>query len=147
MEDFDITGFVIFPSPRATGMKISDVGETHVYLVAMDGKIDQRSSTISIINGNFSGDDLSLRVSRSGDILNQLKIGEESQLFSDGETIPLISSVKIGWSKFTYTQKFGGDDWICNFRDLTNEGKKLYYSLRKLHNESEIRILTFNRIK
>ena len=39
-----------------------------------------------------------------------------------------------------------GNDWICTFRDLTNEGQKLYYSIKKLHNNKEVRILTFNNI-
>lgn len=146
MKDFDITGFVIFPNQKSLGTKISDVGETHIYLVAMDESETQKSSTTTIVDGEFSGDDLSLKISRSGDIFNKIKSNSPS-IFMNGETVPLISSVKIGWSKFTYTQKSNGEDWICNFRDLTNEGKKLYYSLRKLHNESEIRILTFNKIK
>ena len=146
MKDFDITGFVIFPNSNSLGTKISDVGETHVYLVAVDNDAPiEKSSTITIVDGTFSGDDLSLKISRSN--FFEKKSNEGLVIFHDGETIPLISSVKIGWSKFTYTKKSNGEDWICNFQDLTNEGKKLYYSLRKLHNESEIRILTFNKIK
>lgn len=146
MKDFDITGFVIFPNPNSLGTKISDVGETHIYLVAMDNDISiGKSSTITIVDGEFSGDDLSLKNSRSN--FFGKKSNEGLVIFHDGETVPLISSIKIGWSKFTYTKKSNGEDWICNFQDLTNEGKKLYYSLRKLHNESEIRILTFSKIK
>lgn len=144
MEDFDITGFVIFPNEKALGTKISDVGETHVFLVAIDTKI-WKSHTKSFVGGKFSGDDLSVRASRTKSI-EDLNDKTPQRIFIGGETIPLISSVMIGWSKFSYNLKSGGEDWICNFRDLTNEGKKLYYSLRKLHNESEIRILTFSKI-
>ena len=39
-----------------------------------------------------------------------------------------------------------GFSWTASFDSLTNEGKKLYYSLRKLHNNKEVRILTFNNV-
>jgi hypothetical protein len=145
MNDLDITGFVIFPD-ESSGVKISDVGRTMVYLVAI-GNGTEFSNTTTKIKGHFSGDDITLRVSKSNDILESLKIIDRNLLVKNEKTIRLISSVLIGWSKFSYHQKWNGEDWICNFRDLTTEGKKLYYSLRKLHNEDDIRILTFNNIK
>jgi len=39
-----------------------------------------------------------------------------------------------------------GYSWKATYRDLTEEGKKLYYSMKKLHNNKEVRILTFNNI-
>ena len=60
-------------------------------------------------------------------------------------SIPLTSSICIGWSEHSYQFK-DGSDWVCTFRDLTNEGQKLYYSIKKLHNNKEVRIFTFNNI-
>ena len=62
------------------------------------------------------------------------------------ESIPLISCTIIGWSKYSFEYKDRLSPWCCNFRDLTNEGRRLFYAIKKLHNEKEIRILTFNNI-
>ena len=58
-------------------------------------------------------------------------------------SIPFTTSILVGWFDQTIETK-NGDQWYANFRDLTNEGQKLYYSIKKLHNNKEIRILTFN---
>ena len=52
----------------------------------------------------------------------------------------------MGWSEFSYELKDNIGFWSASFRDLTNEGRKLYYSIKKLHNNKEVRILTFNNI-
>jgi hypothetical protein len=62
------------------------------------------------------------------------------------KSIKLISSICIGWDNKTYEHKKEGKFWIATFRDLTNEGRRLYYSIKKLHNNKEVRILTFNQI-
>jgi hypothetical protein len=58
-------------------------------------------------------------------------------------SIPLTTSICMGWSEFSYELKDNIGFWSASFRDLTNEGKKLYYSIKKLHNNKEVRILTF----
>jgi hypothetical protein len=60
-------------------------------------------------------------------------------------SIPLTTCICLGWSENSYQFK-NSADWVCTFRDLTNEGQKLYYSIKKLHNNKEVRILTFNNI-
>ena len=57
----------------------------------------------------------------------------------------MTSSICIGWSDFIYDYR-DGNNWFATFKDLTHEGKKLYYSIKKLHNNKEVRILTFNNI-
>ena len=57
-----------------------------------------------------------------------------------------ISIVCIGWHNQTFQYANGTKLWSASFRDLTNEGKRLYYSIKKLHNNKEVRILTFNHI-
>jgi hypothetical protein len=52
----------------------------------------------------------------------------------------------MGWSEHTFDIKDDLGFWSASFRDLTNEGRKLYYSIKKLHNNKEVRILTFSNI-
>jgi hypothetical protein len=82
-------------------------------------------------------------------IENQIKENElDSRYFpNDGNTvsIPLTTCICLGWNEFTYVTK-EEVPYFVTFRDLTNEGKKLYYSIKKLHNNKEVRILTFNCI-
>jgi len=151
-QEFDLTGFVNFPNFR--GVKKIDCGRTQVYLVAYSGTdhgIEFHKP------GNFSGDDVTIRKSfmttdkKIEDVVKEITEEEgymvDSIFFRDSNLIKLDSCVLLGWSNFTYEHIERIDPWCCTFRDLTNEGRKLYYSLKKLHNDSEIRILTFNNIK
>ena len=61
-------------------------------------------------------------------------------------SIPLTTCICMGWSDYTFDVKDDLGFWNVSFRDLTNEGRKLYYSIKKLHNNKEVRILTFNNI-
>jgi hypothetical protein len=61
-------------------------------------------------------------------------------------SIPMTTCICMGWSEFTFDIKDDLGFWNASFRDLTNEGRKLYYSIKKLHNNKEVRILTFNNI-
>ena len=75
----------------------------------------------------------------------------ESRYFpnTDGDvqsSIPLTTCICMGWSDYTFDVKDDLGFWNASFRDLTNEGRKLYYSIKKLHNNKEVRILTFNNI-
>jgi hypothetical protein len=157
----DNTGFVNFPIPGKVIDRIEGV-KTFIYLVAFE--------TLDLINvpyilsncrlnlqGNLASDDISFRKrltnnnSLESSIESQIDINEfENRYFPniDGDnqsSIPLTTCICLGWSENTYQFK-DGNDWICTFRDLTNEGQKLYYSIKKLHNNKEVRILTFNNI-
>jgi hypothetical protein len=61
-------------------------------------------------------------------------------------SIPITTCICMGWSDFSYELKEDLGLWNASFRDLSNEGRKLYYSIKKLHNNKEVRILTFNNI-
>jgi len=103
-------------------------------------------------NAIFLGDDITFQAPKIGgtdldDIIKSFKSNDKSsQIIKSSKSTNLLSSVLIGWSNLNYTYKNDMSSWICSFRDLTNEGRRLYYSIRKLHNESEIRLLTFNKI-
>ena len=56
-----------------------------------------------------------------------------------------FSYCKNGDKWYEYNDRI--DPWVRTFRELTNEGRKLYYSTKKLHNDAEIRLLTFNNIQ
>jgi hypothetical protein len=163
----DNSGFVNFPNNDRSVTRL-DTGKTMVYLVAFDtmdltNKAYDLSNTHLFMPGTFVGDDIN---SRSKLDVNQITIDDliEDQRLNDEYdsnyfpnfrgndkfrkvmSIPMTTCICIGWSEFTYELK----DVIgfCNisFRDLSNEGRKLYYSIKKLHNNKEVRILTFNNI-
>ncbi len=150
MKDFDITGFVRFPSEDRRDIKISNSAQTLIYLVAID--VEKRMSHLNLNPGGiFLGDDItyqSPKIPNGLDIENIIKSlkFENPQITKEKKPINLISCILIGWSNLNYTNKNDTHPWICSFRDLTNEGRRLYYSIRKLHNESEIRLITFNKI-
>jgi hypothetical protein len=160
----DNSGFVNFPSGGREVAKI-DSGKTLVYLVAFEVDLEQDSmSNINLFQpGIFVSDDMVTRPApiRNNDTPDDVVRRNKEQDFYDslyfpnrsaienwrrGMSIDLISSVCLGWSNFTYEHNSEIRFWNATFKDLTNEGKKLYYSFRKLHNNKEIRILTFNNI-
>lgn len=141
-----MTGFVVFPENRED-IKISTMN-TLVYLIAFDPNLPELSNLKISVGADFCGDDFTTHQLRNDkntkDIIESLKRGSGNLIFNSGKSVNLISSCLIGWSDLSFTTKSNIDPWICTFRDLTNEGKKLYYSIRKLHNESDIRLITLN---
>lgn len=151
-KDHDITGFVNFPHFSAKSIKPVDCGSTHIYMVAFNADLNHIQSLPLI--GNFCGDDVTPKQnlytnSKSIEaIINELTNNIDIQsFFKNDKPFPVISSIFLGWSKYSYEYTDRLENWCCTFRELTNEGRKLYYSLKKLHNESEIRLFTFNNIK
>jgi len=131
----DNTGYVIFPR-RSSNKYIRTIGKTIVYLVAFD---------IEDINGGkYCLSNLNLEY-LSNDVIDDISKSSNGFYFRDGISIPLTSSVCIGWSENSYIC-VDENKFFVTFDNLTNEGKKLYYSFRKLHNNKELRILTFNNV-
>lgn len=170
----DNTGFVHFPNPSNRHLIKMDTGKTLVYLVAFDPQDMsdnpyELSNTHLFMPGTFVGDDVMVRPSVKPKSL-QMSIDEliDEQVANDEYdttyfpnlrknttvvkdidrllSIPMMSSICLGWSEYTYEVKDDIGFWFASFRDLTNEGKKLYYSMKKLNNTKEVRILTFNSI-
>lgn len=150
MEDFDITGFVRFPENNLDVIK-SQSCSTLVYLLAMDFDDNSSSNVLLDVNPIFWGDDISPKL----DLPNTYTFTQEHivsvlrnhSIDRIDISKKVISSVLLGWSKFSYDFKTEFYPWICNFKDLTGEGKNLYYSFKKLHNEKEVRILTIKTEK
>ena len=165
----DNEGFVRFPNSNRHISKL-DCGKSMVYIVAFDVR-DAMGQKYALSNlqlempGTFVSDD----VNRRPVVAKQFTIDELDELIyqqvKDDEydslyfpnligqdtikkilSIPLTTSICVGWSDFSYETRNEIGFWNATFDDLTNEGKKLYYSIRKLHNNKEIRILTFNNI-
>jgi hypothetical protein len=148
----DNSGFVFFPFGNRIMVNQGD--KTLIYLVAFDPKKNQLSN-ITICNpGSLVSDD----VTDSPNFVNradfELKFLYDKIYFPNIESeddlkktlsMSFISAVCIGWSNDSYEFK-NGLPWKATYRDLTEEGKKLYYSIKKLHNSKEVRILTFNNI-
>lgn len=156
----DNNGFVNFPQESNTIYKI-DTGKTLVYIACfeVDDTKDPKMSNINLFQpGSFVADDVIVRPSLEND---DISINNRNQDFYDSIYFPnltsrdkikkfmsidLISCVCIGWINATYEYKNEIKFWNAGFRDLTHEGKNLYYSIRKLHNNKEVRILTFNNV-
>lgn len=133
----DNNGFIQFPP---MGLFDRKVGKTLVYIVAFDNT-DLYSkyilSNINLnINGKFITDDLSGRYIKLDE--------EEGGYYPKDKSINLTSCICVGWNNNIFSLKEDNSPWYATFRDLTNEGRKLYYSIKKLHNNKEVRILTFN---
>lgn len=158
----DNSGFVIFPIEGKLFTKL-ETGKTMIYLVAFDssdisGEPYILSNTNITMPGNFLSDDITQRPkSKAKDldelIKQQVKHNQYDRLYFPNTienekqlSISLTSVICIGWSDWTFEYRDISAPWNCTFRDLTNEGRKLYYSIKKLHNNKEVRILTFNNI-
>ncbi len=160
----DNSGFINFPIPGKMINRIEG-SKTFVYLVAFD--VDDVSNNPYILSnlrltmpGEFVSDDINMRQRQKNPksldelIKNGTKDNEYDKMYfpnnknSDDKiiSIPMTSAICIGWSEFTYEVKDNIGNWSASFRDLTYEGRKLYYSMKKLHNNKEVRILTFNNI-
>lgn len=69
---------------------------------------------------------------------------QDKNYFEKNNTsIPLSAAICVGWSEKGFVNSVDNVAWLANFRNLSYEGKKLYYSMKKLHNQKEVRILTF----
>jgi|GEM_PF-3044358 len=156
----DNTGFVNFPMPGKLIDRI-DGDKTFIYLVAFDvqdlaNKPYLLSNCRLNLHGNLVSDDVSIRKNFQTITIDELISGQidnnefEMRYFPNSvldiqQSIPLTTCICLGWNENSYEFK-DGVQWVCSFRDLTHEGQKLYYSIKKLHNNKEVRILTFNNI-
>jgi hypothetical protein len=164
----DNSGFVNFPIEGKMINRL-ETGKTFVYLVAFDSedvsnKAYELSNIRLLLTGTFISDDISMRsrpkisgkMSIDELIKNKLKDDEYDNLYFPNSlnkddlkklmSIPMTTCICMGWSDYTFDIKEDLGFWSASFRDLTNEGRKLYYSIKKLHNNKEVRILTFNNI-
>ena len=156
----DNNGFVLFPHPNNRIVVGKNTGKTLVYLCAFEPKkVNNDLSNVSIeMPGVFNSDDMVQRpeveiYSSIDDLISNQNQNDFYDMIyfpkikdEDNKSIDFISIVCIGWHNQTFQYANGAKLWSASFRDLTNEGKRLYYSIKKLHNNKEVRILTFNHI-
>jgi len=156
----DNNGFVLFPHPKNQIVVGKDIGKTLIYLCAFEPKIvDNDISNITLeMPGILNCDDMSLRpdVKQESSIDDLINNQNQNDFYDmtyfprikdgDNKSIDFISIICIGWHNLTFVYSENEKLWNATFRDLTNEGKRLYYSIKKLHNNKEVRILTFNHI-
>jgi hypothetical protein len=145
----DNSGFVYFPF--GSNMRINEGNKTLIYLVSFETKHTLLSNLNISLPGDFISDDFMERFDVENVVENHRQHTIKDSVYFPNEgkekikSIPLISSICIGWSNDSYDY-MDGNPWRASYRDLTEEGKKLYYSMKKLHNSKEVRILTFNNI-
>lgn len=152
----DNNGFINFPVPGREFDRL-ETGRTYVYLVAFDSQdFVNEAYDLSNVNlnltGKFVADDISIR---SRESYKQALLESDEKYFPNvlirngvefTSSIPLTTCICVGWAEFSVYLREEDMPWCASFRDLTNEGRKLYYSIKKLHNTKEVRILTFNNI-
>ncbi len=151
----DNNGFINFPIPGRDFDR--QEGKTFIYLVAFDSQ-DFMNTAYDLSNlnlnlpGIFVADDISMR-SKSDYQIALVEAGDKyfpNTNIRNGSdvrcSIPMTSCICIGWSEFTFNMRDEEMPWCATFRDLTNEGRRMYYTIKKLHNNKEVRILTFNNI-
>jgi len=132
----DNNGFVNFPI-AGEGLKVGR-GKSLVYIVAFSLDYDYILSGSYInLNSSFLTDDVSGRCVK---IKGNYEEEGLSFISSDNDTksFPMVSSVCIGWSDSSFINRDSGEYWYANFSSLSQEGKKLYYSIKKLHNNKEV---------
>jgi hypothetical protein len=152
-------GFVNFP---ILSNQITEViGKTLIYIIAFDlDNINCYPNTHIFLKGTFVCDDVIQRNNINSNmsiddlVKGQIKNNNIDTIYfpninsthNENLSIPLSSSVLIGWSDKTYELRNDIGFWYATFNDLTIDGKRLYYGIKKLHNDKEVRILTFNGI-
>lgn len=138
----DNNGFINFPPMNLFSR--SKKGKTLIYLVAFDTSDLSDRYILSNIKMDMPGklitDDL------SGRYLTTNGEEEEGSYFPKKVDIHLTTCICLGWNDYVYNFHEDGTPWYATFRDLSNEGRKIYYSIKKLHNNKEVRILTFNLV-
>ena len=149
----DNNGFIMFPYGNL--FSITENEKTLIYLVAFEPRKPGIISNVNItLPGDFVADDVIDRVHIKDDVIENLSCQSQYDniYFPNDEddvkrmtSMSLVSCICVGWSESSYEFR-DGTPWKATYRDLTHEGKKLYYSMKKLHNNKEIRILTFNNI-
>ena len=161
----DNTGFINFPVQNSAEIATIDSGKTLVYIVCFDVFRKNKISKMDNLNlfqpGIFVSDDVISRPTIENNIksldglINSHKAQDnyDSMYFPnfDAEefwkkqmSINLVSAICVGWSNSTYELRNDIRFWNATFKDLTHEGRSLYYNIKKLHNNKEIRILTFS---
>lgn len=160
----DNTGFINFPNNN-NKIACIDSGKTLVYLVAFEQAFQKKNSRMNNINlfspGIFVSDDI---VARPKVDLNKVDIDTllDSQKEQDNYdsmyfpnisskeelrrlmSINMISAICVGWSNQSYEFRSDISFWNATFNDLTYQGKNLYYNIKKLHNNKEVRLITFS---
>jgi hypothetical protein len=145
-------GFVSFPKDR-NHFNITD-GLTTINIVAFDpNQLSNYKGNDSYIlsNGMFICDDIQSRGSSQntgneldkslGQYMDGVKWSSIYFPDEDDKSIPMFASVCVGWIDNIFEKNEGY--WNCTFDELTHNGKELYFLMKKLHYEKEVRILTF----
>jgi hypothetical protein len=150
-------GFVKFPVNNPSINRV-DQGRTMIYICAFDtlNAKDRWTETANIhVNrvGTFVSDDvmsrpISKNISEVDDILDLEKQYQQyDKLYfpheENQESVPMQTAICVGWIDAIF-EKRDYTLWYADFKDLTKNGKELYFLIKKLHHNKEVRILTFS---
>ena len=151
----DNSGFVNFPNYGNRVLLLEGI-RTLIYLVSFEIDRTIVSNNRLILPGDFISDDIVERVYLNDVTRNEKAKTDYDKIYFPNSSsvddsadrllsVPIVTSICIGWCDDGY-EFADGTPWRATYRDLTEEGRKLYYSIKKLHNNKEVRILTFNNI-
>lgn len=137
----DNNGYVVFPSLH-DGYRPFKNKKTMVYIVVfhpddINNKYVLSNLKLTDIEDIYIGDDITGFIG-----FDEI----ESNRYFNSSSITMTGAICIGWLNDTHVSVNDDIPWIATFRDLSYEGRKLYYSMKKLHNQKEVRILTFSEI-
>lgn len=141
------TGFINFPFNKPH-ISYNENGKTYCYIVSLDVK-DDKSLPFLDLNIDLSSytDDISPKKSiDTGKMSLTDAIEAIKSLDPIDIDLNIISAVLVGSTDHIFSKSFDIEPWSCSFTDLTTSGRDLYYSLKKLHYDKEIKIITITKI-
>lgn len=139
------TGFINFPFHQPHISFVNN-GKTYCYLIAIDVEDQLPSLNFNIESTSYIDDVTPKKVTDTStmsltDAINAMKVAEP--LIMD---MNIVSAILIGSTDHIFNRRSDVNPWNCSFSDLTSSGKDLYYSMKKLHYDKEIKIITITKI-
>lgn len=136
------TGFVNFPFNQQH-IYMMPSGKTFCYIVSID--IESKETSFIDLDFEIKSNDDDVSPKRITD-LNKMTIKDVIETLKNEKSnqieLNFVSAVLIGSFNASFQMRNDTKGWNCTFGDLTPEGRKLYYSLKKLHYDKEVKIFT-----
>jgi hypothetical protein len=139
------SGFINFPFHQPHILSINN-GITYCYLISIDVGDNLPSLNFNIDSTSYTDDVTPKKITDTSkmslsDAISAMKNVEPLMM-----DLNIVSAILIGSTDHIFNKKSDINPWNCSFSDLTTSGKDLYYSIKKLHYDKEIKIITITKI-